>query len=55
MIERHMTGVLGWASTHITNAALEGNNSWVRGVSTRARGYRNVDNLMTMLFHCGCG
>jgi transposase len=54
MIERHMVGVLGWASHHITNAALEGNNSWVRGISIRGRGYRSVDNLMAMLFHCGC-
>lgn len=54
MLERHMAGVLGWASHHITNAALEGNNSWVRGVSIRGRGYRSVDNLMAMLFHCGC-
>ena len=53
MIERHMQGVLAWAAHHLSNAALEGNNSWVRGVSIRGRGYRNTDNLMVMLFHCG--
>jgi transposase len=53
MIQRHLLGVVAWAKHHMSNAALESNNSRVRGISQRARGYRNVDNLMAVLYHCG--
>lgn len=48
---RHIDGVCAWAPLRLTNAALEGNNSRVRGISQRARGYRNPDNLMLVLYH----
>lgn len=51
MIRRHMAGVVAWAKHRLTNAALEGNNSRVRGLSQRARGYRNPENLMVILYH----
>ena len=51
LIERHRAGVLAWAKHHMTNAALEGNNAKVRGLSNRAHGYRNPHNLITILFH----
>ncbi len=50
-IEKHMAGVIAWAKHHLSNAALEGNNSRVRGISIRARGYRNPNNLMMVLYH----
>jgi transposase len=51
MLKRHKAGVVAWAKHRLTNAALEGNNSRVRGLSQRARGYRNPDNLMVILYH----
>jgi len=51
MLMRHKAGVLAWAKHRLTNAALEGNNSRVRGLSIRARGYRNPDHLMVVLYH----
>ncbi|MGH6692789.1 MAG: ISL3 family transposase [Gammaproteobacteria bacterium] len=51
MLERHMAGVLAWVRHRLTNAALESNNSRVRGLSHRARGYRNPENLMVILYH----
>lgn len=48
---RHIDGVVAWAPLRLTNAALEGNNSRVRGISQRARGYRNPHNLMLVLHH----
>jgi YD repeat-containing protein len=48
---RHLHGVCAWAPLRITNAALEGNNARVRGISQRAHGYRNPDNLMLVLYH----
>jgi len=51
LLMRHIDGVVAWARHRLTNAALEGNNSRVRGLSIRARGYRNPDNLMVVLYH----
>jgi transposase len=48
---RHIDGVCAWAPLRLTNAALEGNNSRIRGISQRAHGYRNPDNLMLVLYH----
>lgn len=50
MIKRHWFGVLAWATHGLSNAALEGNNSRVRGISQRGHGYRNPDNLMQILY-----
>jgi transposase len=51
MLMRHIDGVVAWAKHRLTNAALEGNNSRIRGLSIRARGYRNTANLMVVLYH----
>jgi transposase len=51
MLYRHLAGVLAWTRHRLTNAALEGNNSKVRGISHRARGYRNPQNLTLVLYH----
>ena len=51
LLKRHFYGVLAWARLRLTNAALEGNNSRIRGLSQRAHGYRNPDNLMLVLYH----
>lgn len=50
MIERHKVGVTNWARWHLTNAALEGNNRSIRGLSHRAHGYRNPTNLMHAIY-----
>jgi transposase len=51
MLMRHIDGVVAWAPLRLTNAALEGNNSRIRGLSQRGRGYRNPNNLMLVLYH----
>ncbi len=51
MIVAHLAGVLAWVRHRLTNAALEGNNGRVCAISQRGRGYRNVSNLMVMLYH----
>ena len=50
MIYRHWRGVIAWADWHLSNAALEGNNSRIRGLSQRAHGYRNPGNLMHAIY-----
>jgi transposase len=51
MLMRYIDGVTAWAKLRLTNAALEGNNSRIRGLSQRGRGYRNPNNLMLVLYH----
>lgn len=53
MLDDHIEGIMAWAKHHLSNAALEGNNRRVRGLSHRGHGYRNPDNLMLMIYHCG--
>lgn len=50
MIKNHWAGVLNGALTGTTNAILEGTNSLLQRARSRARGYRNVENLINMLF-----
>jgi transposase len=50
MLQRHKVGVTNWARWHLSNAALEGNNSRIRGLSQRAHGYRNPTNLMHAIY-----
>lgn len=51
LLMRHIDGVVAWAKHHLSNAALEGNNTRVRCISQRGRGYRNPNNLMLVLYH----
>lgn len=50
----HGAPMLGVAKHGLSNAALEGNNSRVRGISQRGHGYRNPDNLMQILYFSCC-
>jgi transposase len=35
----------------VTVGRIQGNNARVRAISQRARGYRNPNNLMLVLYH----
>ncbi|MDY0226390.1 MAG: transposase, partial [Desulfomicrobium apsheronum] len=48
--ERHLPRILHrWHSLH-TNARLEGYNGLFQAARARARGYRNVENFITMVY-----
>jgi transposase len=49
-IRRHWEGVLRWFSSHISNGVLEGLNSLIQAAKAKARGYRTVENLITMAY-----
>lgn len=49
-IKRHWEGVLRWFESRITNGVLEGINSLIQATKTRARGYRSIRNLITMVY-----
>jgi transposase len=51
LLMRHIDGVVAWAKHWLSNAAVEGNNTRVRCISQRGRGYRNPNNLMMVLYH----
>ena len=49
-IRRHQEGILSWFNTHVTNALLESMNGLIQAAKRRARGYRNVDNFITIIY-----
>jgi len=54
MIKSKLDHVVTYAKHFITNATAEGLNSKIKAISARAGGYRNQENLKTVIyFHCG--
>jgi transposase len=49
-IKRHWDGVLRWFTSRVSNGVLEAVNSLVQAAKARARGYRNVENFITMIY-----
>jgi transposase len=50
MIEKHLEGILAHWKHRVTNAYMEGLNSVFSATKRKARGYRNPDYLLTMLY-----
>jgi transposase len=50
MIMRHWDGVLRWFQSRINNGVLEGINSIIQAAKRKARGYRSLENFMTMIY-----
>jgi transposase len=48
--ERHIEGILAHWDGRVTNAFMEGLNSVFSAVVRKARGYRSIENLITMLY-----
>jgi transposase len=49
-IKAHWTGVVNFFKSRLNNGILEGINSKIQLAKKRARGYRNVDNFINMIF-----
>ena len=49
-IRRHRDGILRWFNSRIANGLIEGINSLVQAAKAKARGYRSVRNLETMVY-----
>jgi transposase len=49
-IKNHWDGILNYHDVRITNGLLEGLNSIVQSLKRGARGYRNIQNFMTMVY-----
>jgi transposase len=49
-IRAHWDGVLRWFTSRLNNGVLEGINSLVQAAKAKARGYRTVENLITVAY-----
>lgn len=49
-VKQHEEGILRWFHSRMTNGLLEGINGLVQAAKRRARGYRNVENLIAMVY-----
>ena len=50
MILRHWEGIIRWFKSHINNGVLEGINSSIQAVKRKARGFRTIENFITMIY-----
>jgi transposase len=50
LVEKHFQGILAWHTNHLTNGLLEGINSLVQAAKARARGYRNKNKMITIVY-----
>src|SRR6476661_3901235 len=50
LVENHWDGILAWHTNHLTNGLLEGINSLVQAAKARARGYRNKNKMITIIY-----
>jgi transposase len=50
MVEKHWEGILAWHQNHLNNGLLEGINSLVQAAKARARGYRNKNKMITIVY-----
>lgn len=53
-IKRHWDGIVKFFDHRIANGLAEGINSIIQTIKRRARGYRNTDNFITMVY-LSCG
>jgi len=53
-VRAHGSGIVHFIQSQITNGILEGINSKIQLTKRRARGYRNINNFINMIyFLCG--
>lgn len=50
MLENHWDGIVAWHQSRITNGLLEGTNSLIQAAKSRARGYRNKQKMITIIY-----
>jgi len=50
LVEKHWDGIITWHASHLSNGLLEGINSLVQAAKARARGYRNKNKMITIVY-----
>ena len=49
-LNRHFLGIVAWHDHRINNGYSEGTNSVIQAMKAAARGYANVENMITMIY-----
>jgi transposase len=49
-VMKHWKGITNYSKYHISNGILEGTNSKIQLAKARARGYRNKNNFINMIY-----
>ena len=50
MIRNHLEGIVAWARTRMTNDFLEAINGLFQAAKRKARGYRRLTTIRTIIF-----
>lgn len=50
LVENHWDGIIAWHASRLNNGLLEGINSLVQAAKARARGYRNKNKMITIIY-----
>jgi transposase len=49
-VKNHFPGIMRYFTSGLTSGAMEGINSRIQEIKRRARGFRNIDNFITMIY-----
>ena len=49
-IKSHWNGIVSWAEKRISNGILEGFNSLFKAAKAKARGYKRIDTIITIIY-----
>jgi transposase len=50
MVKSHFAGIMRYFTSRLTSGAMEGINSRIQEIKRRARGYRNINNFIAMIY-----
>ena len=50
MVKKHFDGIMRYWTSRLTFGAMEGINSRIQTIKRRARGFRNMDNFISMIY-----
>jgi transposase len=49
-VKSHFAGIMRYFTSRLTSGAMEGMSSRIQEVKRRARGYRNINNFIAMIY-----
>jgi transposase len=49
-VKTHFPGIMRYFTSRLTSGAMEGINSRIQEIKRRARGFRNIDNFISMIY-----
>jgi len=50
MVKTHIKGIMRYFTTRLTSGTMEGLNSRIQEIKRRARGFRNINNFIAMIY-----